>query len=276
MSLSPADLDRYFDRIDCDGPRTPTHDALAAIHLAHPQAIPFENLDPLLKRPVRLDTAALIAKLVDGRRGGYCFEHNLLLKDVLTTLRFNVKGLAARVLWSRPDVVLPRTHMVLLIDLDGAKHVADVGFGGMTLTAPLRLVCDVAQSTPHGVYRLIESDGAYTVQAQIGGAWRALYRFDMQPQLLPDYQVANWYLCNHPDSPFLDALIAARIEAGRRHVLRDNDYAIHEADGATKRTTLTDASALRQTLEGTFGIALPHSPAVAALLDRFVTTRDGG
>src|SRR5688572_5787925 len=98
----PLDLDAYFERIGHRGPRPATLDTLAAIHALHPAAIPFENLDPFLGRPVRLDLPSLERKLVDERRGGYCFEHNLLLAAVLRRLGFAVTGLAARVLWNQP------------------------------------------------------------------------------------------------------------------------------------------------------------------------------
>src|SRR5687767_6520538 len=99
---SSVDIDAYFERIGYVGSRSVSADTLAAIHLQHPIAIPFENLNPLLRRPVRLDAPSLEHKLVRDRRGGYCFEQNLLLSHVLRGLGFQVKGLAARVLWNTP------------------------------------------------------------------------------------------------------------------------------------------------------------------------------
>ncbi|HEY0342089.1 MAG TPA: arylamine N-acetyltransferase, partial [Steroidobacteraceae bacterium] len=137
-----VDVDSYFQRIGYAGSRDPTLETLAALHLHHPQVIPFETLDPLLKRPVPLDTAALENKLLFGGRGGWCFLHNLLLSRVLQAIGFRVTGLAARVTWNAPDdLVRARSHMLLRIDgLEGGPHIADVGFGGLTLTGPLRLV----------------------------------------------------------------------------------------------------------------------------------------
>ncbi|MEI4902561.1 arylamine N-acetyltransferase, partial [Klebsiella pneumoniae] len=78
------------------------------------ESIPFENLDPLLRRPMRLDAASLEQKLVRGGRGGYCFEQNLLLRHALEGIGFTVAGLAARVVWNQPEgAILPRTHMLL-------------------------------------------------------------------------------------------------------------------------------------------------------------------
>ena len=133
------DLDAYLKRIGYSGPRNSTLETLRALQLKHPLAIPFENLDTLTGRPVKLDVTSLERKLVHSRRGGYCFEQNLLFKHVLTSLGFDVTALAARVVWERPAEVRARTHMVLLVALDGRRYICDVGFGGLTATAPIEL-----------------------------------------------------------------------------------------------------------------------------------------
>src|SRR5690242_16272279 len=97
------DLDAYFARIGYFGPRTPTLDTLRGVHRAHFHGVPFENLDVVLNRPIRLDPASLMQKIVAERRGGYCFESNALLMYALHTLGFVVTPLAARVLWERKD-----------------------------------------------------------------------------------------------------------------------------------------------------------------------------
>src|SRR3569623_164652 len=106
----------------------------------HPAAIPFENLDPLMRRPVKIDRASVDAKLVQGGRGGYCFEQNSLFRAALEAIGFQVTGLSARVQWNAPpERINPRTHMLLRLALPEGDHIADVGFGGLTLTTPLRL-----------------------------------------------------------------------------------------------------------------------------------------
>lgn len=267
------DLDAYFDRIGYTGPRAPTLDVLHAIVRHHTEAIAFENLNPLLGWPVRLDVASLQQKLVEGGRGGYCFEHNLLLKHVLEALGFDVTGLAARVLWNRPeDAITARGHMLLRVDLDEGPHVVDVGFGGMTLTGVLRLEPEVVQATPHEPFRLVRAGGDFVMQAKVRGAWEPLYRFDLQAQYLPDYEVTNWYLSHHPDSHFINGLIAARTTPDRRFALRNNELAVHHLDGRTERRVLTRVAALREALEGPFGLTLPDDPALEAALERLVAS----
>jgi len=266
------DLDAYLARIGYGGERAPTLDTLSAVHLAHAQSIPFENLDPLLRRPVPLDAAALQAKLVRGGRGGWCFEQNSLLRHALHALGFRTTALVGRVLW---NVSLPaggvtsRSHMLLLVHLDDGDRLADVGFGSQTLTAPLRLVPNEAQPTPHGPFRLAPLDGGeLAVEARVGDAWKALYRFDRQPQHTLDYEVASWYLCTHPRSSFLTNLVAARAEPGGRRVLRNNVLTVYRTDGAPVSRALGSAAEIRDALVREFGIAPPDAPDLEPALAR--------
>ena len=129
---------------------------------------------------------SLQQKLLSERRGGYCFEQNLLLSHVLVKLGFRVTRLAARVLWNNPTTTMPaRSHMLLRVDVSGRSYIADVGFGGMTLTGPLRLEPEVEQTTPHETFRLVRAGDALVMEARIGVTWAALYRFDLQEQFLP-------------------------------------------------------------------------------------------
>ena len=259
----PFDLGAYFARIGYEGPATPRLETLCEIHRLHPQAIAFENLNPLMRWPVRLDLRSLQDKLVTQRRGGYCYEHNLLLKRALQEIGFRVVGLAARVLLNQAeDAVRPRTHMLLQVDIDDEIWIADVGFGGMTLTAPLRLVEQVPQSTPHEPFRLTRLFGDYALQAEVRGGWRTLYRFDLQEQVLPDYELTSWYLSNNPESHFVTTLIAARTQPQRRYALRNTELTVHELNRESVTRSLTSAAELRDVLSETFGVAVPESAKV--------------
>jgi N-hydroxyarylamine O-acetyltransferase len=263
------DLDAYLRRIGLAGSRTPDMATLQAIVLAHVRSIAFENVDPFLGREVRLDAQSLQRKLVRGGRGGYCYEHNLLLEHALRALGFKTTGLAARVLYMQADDALrPRTHMLLRVDLDGEVLLVDVGFGGLTLTGVLRLQPDVVQSTPHEPFRLLHDGETYRMQAHVGDRWRTLYRFDLQPQLLPDYLVASWYVSHHPESRFVTGLTASRADVASRHALRGTELAEHHLDGRSERRTLGDATELRGALEQTFGLTLESEPEVDAALRR--------
>ncbi len=271
LTETSIDLDAYFQRIGYTGERTPTLATLQAIHLRHATAIPFENLTPLLHQPVRLDLASLQHKLVQSGRGGYCFEQNLLLLAVLRVLGFQMTGLAARVRWNVPDdVVTARGHMLLRVELDRQTYLADVGFGGLTLTAPLALLPNYVQSTPHEPFRIITDGDGYLMQAQLGQEWRSLYRFDLQQQFLPDYEVSSWYLSNHPHSHFATGLMVARPDTDRRYALRNNQLTIHHLHGDTERRTLTTAAEIRAVLEDAFRITLPRTSELDPALQRLI------
>jgi N-hydroxyarylamine O-acetyltransferase len=269
------DLDRYFARVGYDGPRDNSLTTLSRLHALHPQAIPFENLDPLLGRPVKLDPASLQAKLVDGGRGGYCFEHNSLFANVLRQLGFGVQEATARVRWSVPDgMTTPRVHCLLFVEAEGEDYLADVGFGGNVLTAPLSLASRDEQATPHETFRLVDDDdGEHLVQeAKINGAWTPLYAFDFSHTHPADYEMGNWFTSAHPQSIFVNGLLGARAEAGRRYALRDNQLAVHTLGGSTEKTTLKSSGELRDALTDLFKLRLDQldglDPALTALMAR--------
>lgn len=259
MTKTSPDIDAYLARIGYRGPKSATRETLDALHRLHPAAIAFENLDAFLRRPVPVAPEQIAAKLVASRRGGWCFEHNVLFSTMLVALGFRVTGLAARVVWGRPeDAVSPRSHMLLKVDLGGDTFIADVGFGGLTQTAPLLLEPGLEQRTPHERFRLVEMDGAYRSQALVGGEWRTLYRFDLQEQFLVDYEITSHYLSTHPGSPFLSTLIAARPFDGGRHALLGNRLTTRHEDGRVEQTLAPSPEALREVLESVFEVDVPE------------------
>jgi N-hydroxyarylamine O-acetyltransferase len=263
------DLDAYFRRVGYDGPRMATLDTLRQLHNLHPQAIAFENLDPLLGRPVRLDPASLQAKLVEGGRGGYCFEHNTLFANVLRQLGFKVQEATARVRWSvPPGVKTPRTHCLLFVEAEGEDYLIDVGFGGNVLTAPLKLASREEQKTPHEDFRLVDEDDRVVQEAKINGNWTPLYAFDFADTHPVDYEMGNWLTSTHPNSIFVNGLLGARSEPGKRYALRDNKLAVHTINGGTQKQSLGSASELRDALTDLFNLRLDGLNGLDAALER--------
>jgi N-hydroxyarylamine O-acetyltransferase len=263
------DLGAYFARIGFQGARAPTLDTLRELHLAHAQTIAFENLNPLLGWRVALDLPSVEEKLVRSGRGGYCFEQNALLGTALRELGFTVTGFAARVLWNASeDAIRPRSHMLMKVDLGDESYIADVGFGGLTLTAPLRFVTDVEQTTPHERFRIARLGEDFKLQALIGQTWKTLYRFDLQPQFDVDYELANHYMATHPASHFRSSLIAARPFPGGRYALLNNQLTIHHIDAPSERRVLTSVQEVRQVLESMFGLTLPPAAELDPALAR--------
>jgi N-hydroxyarylamine O-acetyltransferase len=265
------DLDAYFERVGYDGPRAPTLAVLRELHRLQPAVIAFENLSPLLGDPVPIDAVSLHAKMVAGGRGGYCYEQNLLFGSVLEALGFKFHHLTGWPRWQvAPGRLLPRTHLLLLVTIDGEDWLADVGFGGNTLTAPLRLNERGEQPTPHEPARLVERDGTLVVQPKIKNEWRDLVAFGLEPQSFAELEMGNWFTSTHPRSRFRNELFLARSDSGGRHGLLDNVLTTHRLDGATERRTLTNAAELRDAITDVFRIRLPDDdPRLGTVLARF-------
>ncbi|HTV78067.1 MAG TPA: arylamine N-acetyltransferase [Steroidobacteraceae bacterium] len=259
----PFPLAEYLQRIGIDAPVTADLPTLAAIHAAHVAAIAFEGLDPFLGRPVKLDLASLQEKILSGRRGGYCFEQNTLLKAALEAIGFSVTGLGARVRWMSPpgSPLGPRSHMLLRIDLHGGSYLADVGFGACLLDQPLPLQMDVEHATAMGTFRLTDAAGMIALDAKRPEGWRTAYVFTLEPQFPSDYEAANWYTATSPNAPFVSTLILERIRAGHRHRLINNRWVTEDRDAEIIADRLIgSAEEFGRVLDEIFGISPPASP----------------
>jgi N-hydroxyarylamine O-acetyltransferase len=279
MPPSEFDLDAYLARIGLDAAGPPSLALLRAIVTAHTATIPFENLDIILGRPIRLDVGSVQAKLVGTNRGGYCFEQNTLLRAALEQLGFAVSSLMARVvIGAAPDAITPRTHMLLRVDLAEGAHLADVGFGNLTPTAPLSLAGDEPQPTGHEDYRLRPLDGETLLQARLGAEWQSLYRFSAAPSHPIDHEVGNWFTSTKPDGLFTASVIAARPGIKCRKTLFNGTVTIRDSDNRTERFMPKTESALRDALHDHFGIDLnaDELTTVHAAIQRFTERPDAG
>jgi N-hydroxyarylamine O-acetyltransferase len=258
-----VNLDAYLRRIQFSGDTTPSAETLAALHLAHATTIPFENLDILLGRPIRLDPASLEQKLVHARRGGYCFEQNLFFASVLETIGFRVTRLIGRVRY-RTSAVLPRTHMMLLVDASGSQWIADVGFGGEGLLLPVPFGRSEESRQFLWTYRAVQQGDRVVMQTLRDGAWLDMYAFTLEPQELIDYEVANHYTSTHPSSRFVLSLTAQRPGREERLILRNLELTIDRgADVATR--TLRDQGDVLDVLAASFGLELPADTSFPVL-----------
>jgi N-hydroxyarylamine O-acetyltransferase len=264
----PFDLDGYLARIGLKGEAGlgPDLETLERLHLGHSVHIPFENLDIHLGRPIRLDLASLERKLVAGRRGGYCFEHNTLFATALERLGFPVARLAARVRLGATRIT-PRTHMLLAVTVEGAPWIADVGFGGEGPLRPLLLMAEQPSVQFGRPYRLVESGGLWVLQLERDGHWADLYAFTLEPHHEIDYVMASHYTSTFPESPFVRTLTAQARSPERRAILRNRELEIRRGSETIVRTIESDDDLL-EVLSTTFGLDLPagtrfRSPALA-------------
>jgi len=254
------DLPAYLSRIGYDGPTKPDLATLGGLLAAHMNAIPFENIDVLLGRPIRLDLGALQKKIVAGRRGGYCFEQATLFLSALRALGFDASARTARVvLVLKPDAS-PRGHMYLIVRLPEGEFVADPGLGGMGCRAPIPLDGTPAREGDES-WSIRTEDRRRVLQVESPerrlDAWIA--GFDEDNWI--DFEVANHWCSTHPASPFVNRLMMRMMIPGGRLTVMNRDATIR-ANGATKRLELADRPALRRLLADTCGFDCPEIEAI--------------
>jgi N-hydroxyarylamine O-acetyltransferase len=247
-------FDAWSARVGYDGPLRPTEDALTAVQRAQLQAIPFENFDILLGRGVSLDPAALAAKLLHQRRGGYCFELNAVFLMALDAIGFQARPLLARV--QMRGTPSGRTHQLVHVTIGGRAWIADVGFGGPGMRDPMPLELDVTRRQDGLSYRLVDGAPYGTMlRHEEKGEWRNLYSFDLGHVCQADIDVANHYTATHPASFFTYARVAARHTPEGRVALLDRSLR-RIANGAETVEELPDGTAWPEILETHFGIVL--------------------
>ncbi|MFF8379514.1 arylamine N-acetyltransferase [Streptomyces sp. NPDC015661] len=258
-SCDELDLDAYLARIGYDigrdGELAADLQTLTALHRAHVSAIPFENLDVALGRNVPLDLKSLQSKLVERRRGGYCYEQNSLFAAVLERIGFQVAGRGARNR-SRGAALPPVTHALLVVTVEGEQWLADVGFGwqGPLEPVPLRDGARVEQGGwTFGIG--VEDEGITALRSLRPEGWTDLYAFSPQTLYPGDFTVMNHYSSSHPQSRFLGQVVAQQPGPDVRRALVRELLSTVRTDGSAEERTV-DATELAATLEADFGIEL--------------------
>jgi N-hydroxyarylamine O-acetyltransferase len=259
--VSAFDLAAYAARIGVPVPDPIDLPALQRLHQAHVGAIPFENLDVQWRRHVRIDPASVWAKLVESARGGYCFEQNTLFREVLRARGVAVTAREARVR-AGATVRRARTHMTLVVRIDGADYLCDVGFGAYTPLHPVPLSGD--PSRQHAwVYRIAPEGSLLVLQWQRDGGWQDLYAIEPGEPGDVDFEMANWYTCTWPESGFVQTMTAQRATPDARYTLRNYTLTEDSRDASFVRTLRRDEIA--PVLRGVFGLAVADDAKFRAL-----------
>jgi N-hydroxyarylamine O-acetyltransferase len=246
------DLDAYLARIGLSG-----RPSLAQVHRAHITSIPFENLDPHAGIPVSLESGDLERKLVHERRGGYCFEHNLLLKSALDALGYETATVLARVrVGAQQGAVRPRSHLLLKVRADGSDWHADVGFGNGSLLEPLPWGPGDEHVQGGWHFRVVSEGSLLVLQTIQDGDWSDVYSFEPEPAPRVDLEASNWFTATHPHSPFVTGLIVAKQDLdGRRTSLSDwSGLSLTEATAARTSVTAVERAAIAELLAARFGL----------------------
>jgi len=253
--LSSLDLETYAARVGYRGSFAPTLETLRELHLAHATTIPFENLDILLGRPIRIDLKSVFGKLVQSGRGGYCYEHNTLFAAVLEAAGFRVTRLGARVRMGY-RAVRPRTHMLLGVRIGEETWLADVGFGGEGLLHPLPMRPGEIARHFDWTYRVIEEGPVLVLQSLHPEGWFDLYAFTLDEQFAADYEVANHYVSTYPSSRFVRLLLAQKPGIESRLTLANRRLTEQKPSGASE-TVLPDDAAILDVLSSRFDLRFP-------------------
>ncbi|EZP71770.1 Arylamine N-acetyltransferase [Sphingomonas paucimobilis] len=270
--MNSGELSDYLARIGVGAAPVAGLDGLRSLQRAHRLAIPFENLDIPLGRGIDISPAAVRAKLVRARRGGYCFEQNGLFVQALTALGFTARPLLARVWLGAPDEVPPRTHMLVLVTLDGRHWVADTGFGG-SFTPPMPLEDGAEAETPDGARHrlrrcampgdpdgewLLERDGvsAATDGRSAGSGWQPQYGFSLREVAPVDIEQCNHWTATRPGTRFTSLCIVSRVLPDGFAALTDARLSLYRG-GQTEGGQLGGPEEYRDILADLFGIGLP-------------------
>lgn len=251
------DLQLYFKRIGFEESPKVDFKTLAHIVDLHSRIFPFENLTPFLGLPVHLDSKSLTHKFLIQQRGGYCFEQNQFLTNILEKLGFQTERLLGKVCQSGKQMQhLQRTHQITLVLLEGKKYIVDVGFGGLCPTTPIEFVLNKEQKTDRESYRIVKERAHYVLEIFFHRIWKPLYIFDFQEQYDPDFKVANWYTSTHPDSSFTHQLKLAIAAEDGRYVLFNNKLTFYSRHKRSEVTFLKNLSEIKEVLEDKFLISL--------------------
>jgi len=247
------DVSSYLARIGYTGPAEPTAETLRTLHRLHMMSVPFENLDISLGRKIEIDEDAILKKVIERRRGGFCYELNGAFAALLRAMGFQVTLLSARVARADGSESPEFDHLTLRVDLE-QPWLADVGFGESFLE-PLRLSADKEQLDPAGVFRLIREGDRWHVQKSESDGWKAQYSFSLQPHLLEDFAGMCRYHQTSPESSFTQKRICSRATPNGRITLSEMKLIITNK-GEREERALASQAEWMTTLEEQFGIRL--------------------
>jgi N-hydroxyarylamine O-acetyltransferase len=254
MSL---DLDAYLARIGWSGALTEDYATLVRLLDAHMRHFPFENLDVLLGRGIRIDLASVQDKLVRARRGGYCFEQATLFSAVLEKIGFTLMRHTARVVIVAARDASPRTHMFLVVTLPEGRFVVDPGFGALAPRVPVPLENGRVVRVGDEAHWMAHDDGYLVLRTQAKDKTIDCWITTLDRDNVVDFEVGNHFTATFPDSPFRSRIMLRALTPGGRVSVMNRDVTIRRGD-AVETAQLADRAALRALLQRHFGFDLPE------------------
>jgi len=249
-----VNLSAYLSRIGFTGSNHPNAETLRALHLAHMQSVPFENLDISLGVPIVCEEERFLHKIINLHRGGFCYELNGAFAALLRALGFSVTLLSARVSREDGSASPEFDHLTLRVDLD-ETWLADVGFGDSFLE-PLRLKLEVEQEQSTGRFRIVQVGDVMIVQrVRPGEFWKSQYRFTLTPRQLTDFAPRCLFQQTSPESHFTRQRICTLPTTDGRITLSDLKF-IRTAGERREERMLQSEDEWRSALADLFGVRL--------------------
>lgn len=225
------------------------------IQSSHISKYTFNSIAVVLSQEILLDSESVYQKIVKQARGGYCFEHNKLVFDVLTDLDFDVRILMARVVYNK-DVDVPRTHRITLLTIDNEQYIVDAGFGHFCPRYPIKLDIGLEQDQGDACYRIEKNDqGEYCFQMVKEGEFFTLYTFDLSRYTEADCLTGHFYSHKYPQAGFVNNLVVCRKNYDDIRSLRNGEFH-HIQNGETEITKVTDVGDLQEKLNQEFELDL--------------------
>ncbi|GGV57565.1 N-hydroxyarylamine O-acetyltransferase [Streptomyces griseoloalbus] len=272
--MNTAGIDAYLSRLGVEQPARPTVDALRELHLRHLRTVPFENLSIHLGEEIVLDEKRLLDKVVQGRRGGFCYELNGAFGALLAAIGYDVTLLAARVYGDGGRLGIPYDHLALRVrTVDGGDRLADVGFGAHC-HLPLAFGERGEQEDPGGTFRIVEAgadaagvrgghDRVEAADLDVTRNARPVYRLEVRPRALDDFTAGAWWHSTSPASHFTRSLVCSRVtEDGGRITLSGRRFTVTAPDGTRREREIGTDEEVLGVYRDRFGIGLDAVPTV--------------
>ena len=220
----------------------------------HVAKFAFSSVGCQLGEDLPLDFDSLNQRLFIQRRGGYCFEQNGFLYEVLEELGFSPKLYLARVIYNQ-DTHLGLTHRISMIEYEEQQYVMDVGFGPTGPAIPVPML-EIESKDRDKVFRIAEKRlGEYHMQVMKDGDFFSLYRFELSRYGQADCEIGHFYSHRHPDAAFVNHLVASLIQDHETRSLRDLEYwVISQSD--TQNIKINDSEHLWKILVGELGVKI--------------------
>jgi len=256
QTMTDSEIQEYLLRInhpDC----TADIDGLTRVQKNHMEYIPFENLDIVVGKKIRLDHLHLFRKIISNKRGGYCFELNTLYAELLKFIGFSPRPVLGRVWLSNPMRTPPRNHLAHLVDLDGKTYLTDVGFGGLVSRVPLDIHQSASVDDGDGMVRIVPfSSHQFMIQRQTEKGWADQYSFENLLIGEEDITMANYYMSTNSNSHFFYHKFVGRNTKTGRIGLFNNKMSIRKGTKVINKIEVASGEDWLKTIKQEFGLEL--------------------